>query len=173
MGEKCVKCGSFNHFASKCRKSNKVNKMNEIGCSETENGSDSEISDVESLSTLNAVSHKNAIYAKLHIANKPVKIQIDCGATVNILPISMAGNAPIKPTSTLLNMWNRTIVKPIGEAKMHVYNPITTEQFNCKFIIVPDNKGLVPLLGSKASQKMRLLTVNTQNFKQLAAVTHC
>ena len=171
MGQKCKKCGGLNHFASKCRKTKKVHEMHETIYSETEN--DSEISDVESLNTVNVVSHKKAIYAELLIANKPVRIQIDCGAAVNVLPISMAGNVPIKTTSTLLTMWNQTVVKPIGEAKILVYNPTTTEKFNCKFIIVPDNKGFVPLLGNKACQKMGLLTVNTHNFKQLATVTSC
>ncbi len=84
VGQKCKKCGGLNHFASKCKKTKKVHEIHEES---TDIETDSEISEVETLSVVNAVSsRKDAIYAELLIYNKPVKIQIDCGATVNVLP---------------------------------------------------------------------------------------
>ena len=39
-----------------------------------------------------------------------------------------------------------------------------------KFIVVDDDSGLAPLLGSKASQRMNIITINTDNLKQVATV---
>ena len=82
-----------------------------------------------SLNVVNTMSsRKNSIYAESQICNKSVKIQIDCGATVNVLPRNLAGDAQILKTSSILRMWNKTVVKPLGEAKgSHMQSCNTTE----------------------------------------------
>ena len=39
-----------------------------------------------------------------------------------------------------------------------------------KFIVVDDDSALAPLLGSKASQRMNIITINTDNLKRVATV---
>ena len=39
-----------------------------------------------------------------------------------------------------------------------------------KFIVVNDDSGVAPLLGSKACQRMNIITINTNNLKQVATV---
>ena len=39
-----------------------------------------------------------------------------------------------------------------------------------KFIVVNDDSGIAPLLGSKASQRLNIITINTNNLKQVATV---
>ena len=129
-------------------------------------------SEIEAMYPVNAVSSKkNIIYAELEICDKPVKIQVDCGASVNVLPKNLTGDIQVRPTTTLLQMWNKSVVKPIGEAKVPVCNPVTGQRFRCKFIVVPDECDFIPLLGSKASQKMNLITINKHQFKQVAAIS--
>ena len=122
---------------------------------------------------MNAVStdKSSLIYAEIHIEEKPVRMQINSGAAVNVLLRRFAGNCKILPTPTVLLMYNKTKVKPLGEAQIVVRNPSSGKRYQVKFIIVPDNHGLVPLLGSKASQQMNFITVHTENFKRVAAVT--
>ena len=55
--------------------------------------------------------------------NKPVKIQIDSGASVNVLHEQDLSPADIQTTTTVLEMYNKTFVKPLGESKVTVYNP--------------------------------------------------
>ena len=148
-GSSCKKCGQENHFANKCPKRGKVHAV----------AQDSD-SDLEYLNAVNAPLSSDQIFAELHIRNKPVKFQVDCGATVNVITRSLAGDAMIMPTKTILQMWNHATVKPLGEAKLEVLNPITKARYRCKFIVVKDNKGFMPLLGNKVSQKMNLITVN-------------
>ena len=40
-----------------------------------------------------------------------------------------------------------------------------------KFIVVNDDSSIAPLLGSKASQRMNIITINTNNLKQVATVS--
>ena len=171
VGQKCKKCGRPNHFASRCKKNKKLHELHEYDTSCSE-GDCEDVSDIESLHVVNAVtSRTNAIYAELLICDATVKIQVDCGATVNVLPRNLAGDAQISKTSTILQMWNKAVVKPLGEARVPVCNPVIQQKYSCKFIIVPDNNGFVPLLGNKASQKMGLITVNSHRFKQVSVVT--
>ena len=90
---------------------------------------------------------------------------------MNVLPQSLASDTQITSTSTFLQMWNKAVVKPVGESKVPVCNPVTGQKFRCKFVIVSVEQGFIPLLGSKVSQKMGLITVNSDQFKQVAAVT--
>ena len=168
-GKKCSKCGQMNHYAVRCPRNRK--KIHQIA-EDSEDSDDSELKLLEAY-CVNSVSlgKGNQIYAELHVCDKPVKLQIDCGATVNILPKSLIGNLKMSPTSTLLQMWNRAIVKPLGEAKVPITNPVTGDNYLCKFVIVSDNHGFVPLLGNKVSQKMGLITVNSDLFKRVASIS--
>lgn len=167
-GKKCSKCGQLNHFAVKCPGSKGKKGVHALG--------EEYDSDFENISIVNAVAgnHDKQIYAELAIEGKPVRVQVDCGASVNVLPKKFtSSNSNITPTSTVLQMWNGSRVKPLGEAKLVVENPATTAKYRCKFIIVDDEAGFVPLLGSKASQGMNIISVNSDNFKRVAAVRDC
>ena len=99
-----------------------------------------------------------------------MRIQIDSGATVNVIPKRYIGDNHVTPTSTVLQMWNKTRVIPVGEAKVELQNPANNKRYKVKFIVVDDDSGLAPLLGSKASQRMNIITINTDNLKQVATV---
>ena len=59
-------------------------------------------SDLEDIRVVNSIASKEEnIYAELLICDNPVKIQIDCGATVNVLPRSVAEKTVIQPMKTL------------------------------------------------------------------------
>ena len=74
------------------------------------------------------------------------------------------------PTSTVLQMWNKTRVIPVGEAKVDLQNPANNRQYKVKFIVVDDDSGFAPSLGSKASQRMNIITINRDNLKQVATI---
>ena len=72
--------------------------------------------------TVNAV-YEREIYANMLINEKPVKFHIDCSATVNVLPIKYVNAKDIQLTKRILQMWNRTKLKPQGTCRLTLHNP--------------------------------------------------
>ena len=113
----------------------------------------------------------NEIHAEMHINNIPVKFQVDCRASVNILPAKyLPEKTTVLQTNKQLSMWNGTRLKPKGTARIIMKNPTNRKCYSAEFVIVEEN--LTPLLGSKAIQAMNLITVNEENFQRIATVTH-
>lgn len=54
---------------------------------------------------------------------KPIKFHIDCGATVNVLPVKYVNKEDIQLTKCVLQMWNRTELKPEGICCLTMHNP--------------------------------------------------
>ena len=126
---------------------------------------------IRTINTVHAVDNGgHQIYGEVNINDFPVRIQIDSGATVNVIPKRYIRDNHVTPTSTVLQMWNKTRVIPVGEAKVELENPANNKRYKVKFIVVNDDSGLAPLLGSKASQRMNIITINMNNLKQVATV---
>ena len=115
--------------------------------------------------TVNSVSERE-IYAKMLINKKPIKFHIDCGVTVNVLPSKYVNKADIKPTKRVLQMWNKTELKPEGICRTTIHNPKNRKKYSVEFIVVKEN--LTPLLGAKAIQHMELIEVHEENFEKVA-----
>lgn len=96
-------------------------------------------------------------------------MQIDCGATVSILPKCYLGDLPIRPERVLLQMWNKKSLSALSKCKVKVRNPTTNEQYKVDFVIVDND--LTPLLCSVAAQKMNLISVHFDKFKTVNVVT--
>ncbi|CAB4006650.1 Hypothetical predicted protein [Paramuricea clavata] len=105
---------------------------------------------------------EKAVFAKIHINNKAIKFQIDCGASVNVLPLMFAKDVELTPCTNTLVMWNGTKVKPLGSCILPVINPKKDVKYQVKFLVVEEN--WTPLLGLNAVEKMKLLTVHSENF---------
>ena len=82
---------------------------------------DSELSDSDSdvalVKTLNALvngvcsNNNEPIYCEMHVNSKPIKLQVDCGATVCIIPKSLIGETQIESCNVSLEMWNKVKMK--------------------------------------------------------------
>ena len=59
-------------------------------------------------------------------------------------------------------MWDGTKGKPVGTCALKIVNPGNNEKFKVRFLIV--NESLTPLLGLNATEKMKLLTIQKENF---------
>ena len=70
------------------------------------------------------------------VEDKKVNFQVDCGASVNILPPKFTTGQDVKPTDKKLRMWNEAEVKPIGTSAVIIQNPKTKKRFGVKFVIV-------------------------------------
>ena len=103
-----------------------------------------------------------AVFAEMLVQQKPVRFQVGCGASANILPYKHVENMDLAPCSQSLVMWNGTKVKPMGTCALPVINLRNNAKYKVRFLIVKEN--LTLLLGLNATQKMGLLTVHKENF---------
>ena len=168
LGRDCNACGEKNHFASRCpsKQKRKVYTVEEEQCD----------SGTEWISTVRAsvnsveedVQSSREIFARMYVNREPVNFQVDCGASVNVIPAKYI-DKKLKPCSKILQMWNQSEVKPLGTCRVKLHNPKTHKKYSVEFIVVPGN--LTPLLGTSAVQQMQLITVNNENFCRVAGVT--
>ena len=106
------------------------------------------------------------VFATLNVGNQSVKFQLDCGATCNIIPAkfleSSIGSCKLQETDKILSMYNKPIVKPIGQCRISMMNPKTHKYYKVYFVVI--DVSCVPLLGSSSAQEMGLIEVKYENI---------
>ena len=174
--KKCSKCHRQNHFAVCCppdiRK--RVNNVDQEEHSEY-SGSDSEflVNVVKQVSTMkqDKKSHSGPIYVEMIIVDtkQPVKLQVDCGAEIKVISKRYIPNVTLEESSMTLQMWNNMTTKTIGKTRLIVRNSENNKKYNVEFQVVKEER--TPLIGRKAAEDMKLITVNYDNFKQVNSVS--
>ena len=101
------------------------------------------------------------------IDDKPIKFQIDCGSSINILPKDVIEIYDLAPTTKTLVMWNKTEVTSLSTARIIVTNPQNRKKYSIEFVAVTGK--LTPLIRARAAQHMKLLTIHWNNFKSVPA----
>ena len=112
------------HFAKKCTKRVPVYNIE----------SEEELEEI-SVVRIQAVKER-AVFAEMLVKQRPIRFQIDCGASANILPLRYAEGEELAPCSQTLVMWNGTKVKPVGTCALLVVNPRNNEKFKVRFVVV-------------------------------------
>ena len=102
-----------------------------------------------------------AVFENILVKQQLVRFQIDCGASVSILPLKYAEGEELAPCSQTLVMWHGSKMKSVGTCALKVVNPRNNEKFKVRFLVV--NERLTPLLGLNATEKMKLLTIRKEN----------
>ncbi|KAL9954928.1 hypothetical protein ACROYT_G042516 [Oculina patagonica] len=117
-GKMCKRCKKKNHFA-------KAYKDPAVYAIESDE-------DLEEISVVRVQAMKDkAVFAEMLVQQKPVKFQVDCGASANILPYKHVGGVDLAPCSQSLVMWNGTRVKPMGTCALPVVNPRNNTKYKC------------------------------------------
>ena len=151
-----------NHFADKCFKNSrestkkrsqkpkrkKVSQLDDI--TESSYSFSEEILSVSSDYTANAVhmsKFKNKIFAYMEIVNELVKMQVDSGASCNVLPRKcLPMDTEIKKTDLKLTTYSKTALKVLGVAKISLQNPKNKKKYRAEFSIIDED--YTPLLSS-------------------------
>ena len=106
-GKKCTKCGIKNMLTKtkkqSCQNTHNKSKVNTITEDEIDKNED----------WLYQIKDKKSIMCKMEVNNKPIRFQIDTGASVNMIPRHLV-KSYIRPYQGILSMWNNTVVKPDG-----------------------------------------------------------
>ena len=118
---------------------------------------------MEEISVVRVQAMKDkGVFAEMLVQQKPVRFQIDCGASANILSSKYVEDVDLEPCSQSLVMWNDTKVKPVGTCALPVINPRNNTKYKVRYLVVKES--LTPLLGLNATEKMSLLAVHKENF---------
>ena len=117
----CGKCKKKNHWAIVCNQTG--NRPNQRG------NTSSKVCELqekeESLFALENPDNRR-IYANLFVNNRKVRFLLDCGSTVNLLPISLIPpDTKIRPPRAPLRMFDKTELKTKGMITAIVRRPRT------------------------------------------------
>ena len=131
-GKKCTKCGIKNHAEKVC-KTKKQSYQNTHHKSKVNKITEDEIDKNEDW--LYQIKDKKSIICKMEVNNKPIRFQIDTGASVNMIPRHLV-KSDIRPYQGILSMWNNTVVKPDGITTETIHNPKNRKKLSCRLCCV-------------------------------------
>ena len=123
-GQQCKKCGKENHSAAKYKQKENISRQKKLRymhyVCEREERDEAEycftISLKNQVNTLSNHLFKSMILATMKVEGKPVRFQVDSGATCNILTRKdLQSNCKIERTEHRLTMYNRTDMKVTGK----------------------------------------------------------
>jgi len=162
-GQRCRRCSKMNHFEKCCRST-----PSSAGQSKQHAGS-SKVCQLEAdeLLSLHNADNKRA-YCHLFVNDKrSVNFLVDCGSSVNLLPLSdakaiSANLSQLRPAATRLNMYDGTELKTRGMLTATVTHPITGKRSSMDFYVAETHNKAI--LGMEGCQEMELINVNFHNI---------
>ena len=171
-GKSCSNCGKLNRFKEKClgKNANVKKKVHQVVLEEDlSDTSEEELLSVdldnEHVLSVNAIdsAYQTKIFVTMEIEGKPVKMQTDSGASCNVMPEKFVPKrTEIKGTNQTLLLYDKSSIPVAGICKIHFRNPKNNKKYRGDFVVVKGN--CIPLLGSRASQQMKLIEVHYENI---------
>jgi len=151
----CSRCGKRNHWAAVCRST---------GNTSIKRNSSTKVCELDDDETLFALDNtdKKRIYANVFVDDRKIKFLLDCGSTVNLLPVNMvqpvkAIRAPRAP----LRMFDKTILKTKGMITAVVRHPRTNIEFAVDFYVTEREE---PILGIDVCRRLDMLRIVEENI---------
>ena len=161
----CDACHGKNHFKNyeRCPKTKRnVRAVHE--CCDSDSSSCASLSTVTTAEVCTIQSPcDRPVYCNMFVNKRLIKLQVDCGATVNVLPRSYIDNKVIRRENINLEMWNDVTVKALGKCRVKTVKTVIGQKWNVDYVIV--DRDLTPLLSRKAAETMKLITINYDNFE--------
>ena len=173
-GKSCNKCHEKNHFANRCKlvnvstRSNKPNKgkRNRDSVKALHSSTNVDTDSDESVMAVDTGNgpYKKKIMGKFLIKGRKIEMQVDCGATVNILPKKhVPHNVEIVQSPRKLSLYGSDAsIEAEGHCRVWIKNPKTHKKYNVEFVVV--DKDCVPLIGAQTAQYMKLIKVKYENI---------
>ena len=110
-GKTCLVCKQKNHFkgSEKCPKVKGVHAV-DVSSDDSDSSSIEDIYVVEAICGIDTPSDDSAVYCEMIVNESPVKFQIDCGASVNVIPLEFLSEIDRQNleqrNAVKLKMWN-------------------------------------------------------------------
>lgn len=151
-GKMCNKCGSPNHFASRCRQTSRVNAIE----------SDATEDNYLVFSVSGTSDCNETVTMQLPNGNY-LKFQLDTGAQCNVVPLHLYQGATgdtklqkVVPSNAHIVSYGGTRMPVVGCVRLKVRRRDLTCYLDCKIINAP---GMRPILGMRACTGMKLVTI--------------
>ncbi len=161
-GQECRKCHRKGHFAKKCRafRGRGAPRAHAVVTSDPQDEG------VEYLLRVKGdPADEKDIVVEMKVEGKTVNFQVDCGASVNVIPQHYVPDTVLQSCSTKLIVWNKQEVQPAGKCRLIIQNCKDMKRYNAEFVVVREH--LMPLLSKRTSEQMGLITVH---YDKLSAV---
>ena len=180
-GQICLFCGKPNHKSNNFKKSAqrfkrkpKVHQL--VESSDQSYSSEEEILSVTTENVVNVVENskcKSKIFAHMEIEGALIKMQVDSGASCNVLPRKFLPKSTVVNESNVkLTTYSEANLNVCGLAKIHLRNPRNQTKYFVQFVVIDED--YIPLLGSTWAQKMGLITVKHENILHVnETVSNC
>ena len=132
-GPERKKCPAWEKVCKRCKKKNHFPK----GCKDAAVNAIESDEDLEEINVVMVMAMKDkAVFAEMLVQQKPVRFQVDCGASANVLPCKHVEIMDLEPCSQSLVMWNGIKVKPVGMCALPVVNPQNNTKYKVRFLVV-------------------------------------
>ena len=164
-GKKCSICNKENHSAIKCRKRKQKSPTKTAVRGVQEDADDDSDGEMQYVMRVADQSNESKVFVAMLVCGKDVEFQIDSGASVNVLPQHIIPNVPLQPYNIVLDMYNHAKLHTVGKCRIVITNPRTNTKHSVEFLVVKDD--LVPILGKRASEQMKLMTIHYENISTI------
>ena len=107
--------------------------------------------------------NEKKLFATFEFQGKPVKFQLDSGATCNVIPADLLPvvKRNVNATRKVLKMYNNDILKPLRQCSLRLQNPTNEKIYDVEFVIV---SGCTQIPGNSSIQEMDLVRVQHHNI---------
>ena len=155
--ETCHGCGKVGHLKRVCKKIRQRDKAQMvIATRETDDSEDGDDDELELFTVYTAQGKKDGIFVSMELSGKPVKMQVDTGASVSLIPESLyqeqLKNCPLKPAAIHLSSYTGDIIPVLGKVLVPV--KYGEQEWKLPLVVVKGSKP--PLLGRNWLQKIKL-----------------
>ena len=148
-GQECFRCKRKKHFAiSKiCKDKHSEQKVNEC------------------FHVVGETIHK--VHANLKLNGKSIKLMIDSGATVNVIPATFVKNNKMehflkKGKKLDISVYGGKKVRTEGTMRVELINPVNRRKVTASVMVV--NEKVLPILSCSLCQKLNFIRFNLEQF---------
>ncbi|XP_048257542.1 uncharacterized protein K02A2.6-like [Haliotis rufescens] len=107
------------------------------------------------------------IFTTLEVNSQPVRFQVDCGATCNVISKKyLPEDTDMQDTLVNLKMYNGSKLTTMGTANLHLRNPKNSKKYHGKFVVIAEDR--TPLIGSRSAQQMNFMKVLHENIHEVS-----
>ena len=115
------------------------------------------MSSQNAVNTVEMSEFKSKIFTHIEIEDVLVKMQVDSGASCNVLPHKLLPKDTVVDTTEVkLTTYSKASLKVLGVAKIQLRNLKNQKKYRIQFVGIDED--YPPLLGSTSAQEMGLIT---------------
>ena len=177
-GKICDHCGKKNHFAATCLQRKHAGKRdyNTTPRVHAVSKSPDDILCVDydaqghlHIHTVSKSQYKSKLFAQIILFDQTITMQIDSGASCNVLPEKYVPlGTEIQHSKQSLTLYSKASLPVVGTCNLQIKNPRNALCYDFPFVVIKGD--YMPLLGSQAAQQMQLITVQFDNIDEPSTI---